>query len=59
MTNVIVNRVKEFLRQYPPFTFLSDELLAKVAKEVELMYFSKGEYLFFQGEPARNHFFIV
>jgi CBS domain-containing protein len=59
MANVIVSRVKEFLRKYPPFSFLSDELLSKVAGEVELMYFSKGEYLFLQGEPAKNHFYIV
>lgn len=59
MANVIVNRVKEFLKRYPPFSFLSDGLLENVAKEVELMYYSQGEYLFHQGEPARKHFFIV
>lgn len=59
MANVIVNRVKEFLKKYPPFSFLSDELLENVAREVDLMYYSKGEFLFHQDEPARNYFFIV
>ncbi|MEX2593556.1 MAG: cyclic nucleotide-binding domain-containing protein [Anditalea sp.] len=59
MANVIVNRVKEFLKRFPPFSFLSDDLLKNVAKEVELMYFSKGEYLFYQGEPAKKHFFVI
>lgn len=59
MANVIVNRVKEFLKKYPPFNFLSDELLQQVSGEVELIYFEKGEYLFEKGEPAKKHFFIV
>lgn len=59
MANVVVNRVKEFLKKYPPFSFLETEMLQLVAQEVELMYFPQGEYLFFQGEPAKNYFFIV
>lgn len=59
MANVVVNRVKEFLKKYPPFNFLSEEMLQYVAQEVELMYYSQGEYLFYQGESAKKHFFIV
>ena len=59
MANVVVNRVKEFLRQYPPFSFLSEQMLQQVAQEVELMFYAEGEYLFFQGEPAKNFFFVV
>lgn len=59
MANVIVNRVKEFLKQYPPFNFLSDELLEEVSKAVELVYFSQGEYLFRQGEAAGDFFYVL
>ncbi|MFC4873866.1 DUF294 nucleotidyltransferase-like domain-containing protein [Negadavirga shengliensis] len=59
MANVIVNRVMEFLKKYPPFSFLSPDLLEQVAKEVELIYFEKGEFLFQKGEPAKNYFFVV
>ncbi|QDH78250.1 cyclic nucleotide-binding domain-containing protein [Echinicola soli] len=59
MSNVIVNRVKEFLHRYPPFSFLSDTLLESVAREVELMYFTKGEYIFRKGNPASPHFFVL
>lgn len=59
MANVVVNRVKEFLKKYPPFSFLAADMLQQVAKEVELMYYSQGEYLFLQGEPAKKYFFIV
>src|SRR5690554_3808838 len=59
MANVIVNRVKEFLRKYPPFSFLSEDLLEIVAEQVELIYLAQGEYLFHQGAPAKDHFYIV
>ncbi len=57
--NVIVNRVKEFLQKYPPFSFLKEDSLYEVASGVELMYFDNGQYLFKKGDPARPHFFIV
>jgi CBS domain-containing protein len=59
MSNIIVNRVKEFLKRYPPFTFLNDSSLELVAKGVEVQYFGKGEILFEQGEPAQNYFFVL
>lgn len=59
MSNVIVNRVKEFLKRYPPFSFLSDSSLELVAKGVEVRYFGNGEMLFEQGEPAQNYFFVL
>ena len=59
MANVVVNRVKEFLRKYPPFSFLSEQMLRQVAQEVELVFYPQGEYLFFQGEPAKKFFFVV
>ena len=59
MANVIVNRVKEFLKKYPPFSFLSEDLLEIVAEQVELIYLTQGEYLFHQGTPAKDHFYIV
>jgi CBS domain-containing protein len=59
MANVIVNRVAEFLRSFPPFSFLSKEDLEMVASSVEIKYFDKDERLFLQGEPAQPHFFVV
>lgn len=59
MSNVIVNRVAEFLKTYPPFNFLSKDDLENVAKQVSIKYFEEGERLFSQGEPAQSHFFII
>ncbi|MCR9016195.1 DUF294 nucleotidyltransferase-like domain-containing protein [Aquiflexum gelatinilyticum] len=59
MANVIVNRVKEFLKRFPPFTFLNDASLGLVAKGVEVKYFAQEEYLFKQGDPAQDFFFVL
>ncbi|SHE72950.1 CBS domain-containing protein [Fodinibius roseus] len=59
MANVIVNRVKEFLKKYPPFSFLSESLLESVASKVELRYYAKEEYLFHAGDSAKKYFFVV
>jgi CBS domain-containing protein len=59
MGNVITNRVAEFLKKYPPFSFLEKEELEAVAKSVEIQYLEKDEILFHQGEPARPHFFVL
>ncbi|MFD2200488.1 DUF294 nucleotidyltransferase-like domain-containing protein [Shivajiella indica] len=59
MSNVIINRVKEFLKRYPPFTFLSDASLEVVARGVEVRFFGQNEFLFQQGEPAQNFFFVL
>ena len=59
MSNVIVNRVKEFLRRYPPFTFLDDNSLDLVSTAVEVRYYGQGEKVFGQGDPAQNFFFVI
>lgn len=57
--NVIVRRVAEFLKSYPPFSFLAEEDLEKVATSIEIRYVEKDELLFRQGQPAEAHFFIL
>lgn len=57
--NVIVSRVAEFLKRFPPFSFLSKEELTLVATAVEVKYFEKGAELFQKGADALPHFFIL
>ncbi|EAZ82177.1 DUF294 nucleotidyltransferase-like domain-containing protein [Algoriphagus machipongonensis] len=59
MANVIIHRVAEFLRSFPPFSFLGIEDLETVARNVSIQFLEKGETLFHQGDPAQPHFFIV
>ncbi|MBT0811197.1 cyclic nucleotide-binding domain-containing protein [Litoribacter ruber] len=59
MANVIINRVREFLQSYPPFSFLDEAALEAVATAVEIRFFAPQEYLFEQGEPAQDCFFVL
>lgn len=59
MSNVIVNRVKEFLKQFPPFSFIDEKSLEAVAREVEVKYYEKDEVLFTKGEEAQDCFFVL
>jgi CBS domain-containing protein len=59
MTNVIVNRVKEFLKRFPPFSFLTEASLLEVAEQVEIRYVAEGDFLFKQGDPAQRFFFVI
>jgi CBS domain-containing protein len=59
MSNVIINRVQEFLKRFPPFSFLDERSLTVVAGSVEVRYHAKGEHLFRKGEPAQQFFFVL
>lgn len=59
MANVIINRVKEFLKRFPPFSFLTESTLDFVAAQVELKYFAKDEYVFRTGDPSKEYFFVL
>ncbi|MGY6523444.1 MAG: DUF294 nucleotidyltransferase-like domain-containing protein [Mongoliitalea sp.] len=59
MSNVIINRVKEFLKRFPPFSFLAEEALAEVSQGVVIRYFGKDELLFSKGDPAQPYFFVL
>jgi len=59
MSNVIVNRVADFLQRFPPFSFLNQEDLKITSQAVEIQYLQKGETLFEQGQEAKPNFFIL
>lgn len=57
--NTIVERVGDFLKQYPPFNLLSLDELEKIAHEVEVFYLPKQEILFEIDQPTEANFYIV
>ncbi|MCH7407844.1 DUF294 nucleotidyltransferase-like domain-containing protein [Belliella sp. DSM 111904] len=59
MSNVIFNRVKEFLNRFPPFHFLDSTNLLTIAQVVEVRYFAAGESLFQKGDAAQEYFFVL
>lgn len=59
MENVIVERVADFLKQYPPFQDLSLADLHRLATQVRVHYIPKRDFLFKQGDAAHKEFYVV
>lgn len=59
MKNSIAERVRDFLKLYPPFNLLSTDKLFDIAKEVVIIYLEKGDVLFKEGTRCDNHFYII
>ncbi|MGB5418571.1 DUF294 nucleotidyltransferase-like domain-containing protein [Algibacter sp.] len=59
MKNSIAERVRDFLKMYPPFNLLKSEKLLEIAEEVVITYLEKGDILFKEGDSFNEHFYIV
>lgn len=59
MGNVIVERVADFLKKYPPFEDLSFEDLKSIASQVRVHYIPKRNFLFKEGDAAHTEFYVV
>lgn len=57
-SNQIATRIANFLKKFPPFSYLSKEALLEVAESVEVQYFGKKEAIFEEG-AALNPFAYV
>ena len=59
MKNIIVERIYDFLKNFPPFHALSKNDLMVIAKNVKVIYLENDQYIFKQGDASHNHFYIV
>lgn len=59
MENVIIERVADFLKQYPPFQEIHSEDLHKIAAQVRVHYVPKRNFVFKEGDPAHTEFYVV
>ena len=59
MKNIIVERIYDFLKNFPPFHVLSKNDLMVIAKNVKVIYLENDQYIFKQGDKSHNHFYIV
>lgn len=59
MKNVIVERVADFLKQFPPFQDLSKENLYSLAIQVRVHYIPKRSLVFKEGDKAHAEFYVV
>ncbi|SIQ50899.1 DUF294 nucleotidyltransferase-like domain-containing protein [Pontibacter lucknowensis] len=58
-SNVIQERVHEFLNTYPPFNLIDPEKLRQLARQVRVLYLEPEQVLFSQDDPAHEHFYVV
>ncbi|WP_442847318.1 DUF294 nucleotidyltransferase-like domain-containing protein [Leeuwenhoekiella sp. H156] len=59
MKNTIAERVADFLKDYPPFQFLSSSSLLKISGEVQVLYYEKDKAIFKEGEKNTGIFYVV
>jgi len=59
MSNTITHRIYDFLKEHPPFSFVSKENLLKIASQVSVLYLESNSIIFSQGEKPTNYFYVV
>ncbi len=59
MSNTISHRIYDFLKEHPPFSFISKEELVNISKQIIVMYSENNKILFMQGEKPPSYFYVV
>ncbi|MEM6720863.1 MAG: DUF294 nucleotidyltransferase-like domain-containing protein [Bacteroidota bacterium] len=57
--NTIAERINDYLKAFPPFSFLNRTQLFTISQAVDVIYLEKDKYLFKIDEPVENHFYVV
>lgn len=58
-TSAIILRVADFLKGFPPFSYLPDEALLELARSGRVQFCEKGEILFEQGTTHGRYFYVI
>lgn len=59
MKNTISHRVADFLKDYPPFSFLHQKDLEKLSEQISIIYKDKDAIVFTENEKAHDSFYVV
>jgi len=59
MKNTISQRVADFLKNYPPFSFLSLREINTLSEEVSIVYKEKDSIVFKENEAAHDSFYVI
>ena len=59
MKNIISERIADFLKKFPPFSYLSLEELLALSTEITILYKAKGSIVFKNGEQPHDFFYVV
>ena len=59
MKNTISHRVADFLKNYPPFSFLKQKELESISEQISIIYKEKDSVVFAENEETHDSFYIV
>ncbi|KUJ60525.1 nucleotidyltransferase [Flavobacteriaceae bacterium CRH] len=59
MKNTISHRVADFLKDYPPFSFLHQKDLEKLSEQISIIYKDKDAIVFTENEKTHDSFYVV
>jgi CBS domain-containing protein len=59
MKNTISHRVADFLKNYPPFSFLLQKDLEKLSEQISIVYKDKDAVVFSENEKTHDSFYVV
>ncbi|WP_304198302.1 DUF294 nucleotidyltransferase-like domain-containing protein [Flavobacterium alvei] len=59
MKNTISQRVADFLKNFPPFSFLKQRDLEFISEQITIIYKEKDSVVFAENEETHNSFYVV
>lgn len=59
MKNTISHRVADFLKNFPPFTFLNQNDIEVLSEQISILYKEKDSLIFAENEDTHDSFYVV
>jgi CBS domain-containing protein len=59
MKNTISHRVADFLKNFPPFSFLQQKDLETISSQISIIYKEKNSIIFSENEETHDSFYVV
>ncbi|KFF05922.1 DUF294 nucleotidyltransferase-like domain-containing protein [Flavobacterium reichenbachii] len=59
MKNTISHRVADFLKNYPPFSFLNQRDLESLSEQISIIYKDKDAVIFAENDKTHDSFYVV
>ena len=59
MKNTISHRVADFLKNFPPFSFLQQKELETISSQISIIYKEKNSIIFAENEDTHDSFYVV
>src|SRR6187402_247257 len=59
MKNTISHRVADFLKNFPPFTFLNQRDIELLSEQISIIYKEKDSVIFAENEETHSSFYVI